>query len=269
MANPERGLRADTPWHGSCFLFCEYLWPTAAADRSSHVDLGRSMRLHRFMLLPSALLGFALGLADARAGSLQVVVTANSAPAQDAVVSLHSPQAAVAVKPTPATIDQRNTQFTPRISVVHVGSPIRFPNSDNVRHQVYSFSPARRFELPLYSGKSAPPIVFDKPGVVELGCNIHDWMLAYVVVVDTPYHGVTDIHGLTTIEAPPGDYRMRVWHPNLAPGSPASEQGVTIGKHAARVGIALELVDRAAPAAPSDDKLRALQEKFRKLKDRK
>ena len=78
---------------------------------------------------------------------------------------------------------------------------------------MYSFSPAKRFELKLYSGRSAPPVLFDVPGVVVLGCNIHDWMSAYVYVLDTPYYALTDGNGHATIEVPVGRYTVRLWHP--------------------------------------------------------
>ncbi|MDN5781516.1 MAG: methylamine utilization protein [Luteimonas sp.] len=210
------------------------------------------------------LLGF--WATSVRAGQLDVLVTGNGLPAVDAVASLHSVEAAAATKPAPAVIDQRDTQFTPRVSVVHVGSQIRFPNSDNVRHQVYSFSPAKRFQLPLYSGKPASPVLFDKPGVVELGCNIHDWMVAYVVVVDTPYHAITDKLGRASLSAPPGRYRLRIWHPDLEAGTPPWEGDVVIGVQASSQKVDLPLGNRIAPQQPADDKLRALQEKFRALK---
>ena len=165
-------------------------------------------------------------------------------------------------------LDQRNTQFVPRVSVVTVGTPVSFPNSDNVRHQVYSFSPAKRFELPLYSGKPAAPVVFATPGVVELGCNIHDWMLAYVVVVDTPYHAITDARGQARIQAPAGTYTLRVWHPGLA-GGKVHEERVVLSSSPLDKVVALSLVAKTEAPAPADDKLRALQEKFRKLKEKK
>ena len=205
---------------------------------------------------------------NAHAGRLQVVVTGQGAPAADAVVSLHSPAAVAATRAGRATIDQRASQFVPRVTVVTVGTPVVFPNSDNVRHQVYSFSPAKRFELPLYSGKPAAPVVFNTAGVVELGCNIHDWMLAYVVVVDTPYHVVTDARGQGRIEAPAGTYILRVWHPGLKGGKPHEETVVLSAAPLERT-VALSLVATPAAPAPTDDKLRALQEKFRKLKEKK
>lgn len=219
--------------------------------------------------LPAVLAaGGLLASAWLQAAVLQVTVKASDAAVADAVVSLHSPAAAALVKPGDVEIDQRNTQFTPRISVIPVGTRVRFPNSDNVRHQVYSFSPAKRFELPLYSGRKAAPVTFDTPGVVVLGCNIHDWMLAYVVVVDSPYHAITDAQGHAQIDAPPGTYTLRTWHPDVAGNQPV-ERKITLAGSAAKAVVELELVAQRAPAAPADDKLRALQEKFRKLKERR
>lgn len=218
---------------------------------------------------PALLVGAWLAaVGSAHAGSLQVTVNAQGKPATDAVVSLHSAAAAAATRPGRSTVDQRDTQFVPRVSVVTVGTPVSFPNSDNVRHQVYSFSPAKRFELPLYAGKPAAPVVFGTPGVVELGCNIHDWMLAYVVVVDTPYHAITDARGQGRIEAPAGTYTLRVWHPGLKGGKPHEETVVLSAAPLERT-VALSLVATTSAPAPTDDKLRALQEKFRKLKEKK
>ena len=112
-----------------------------------------------------------------------------------------------------AIIDQVNKQFTPLVSVIQVGTPVSFPNKDNIRHQVYSFSPAKTFELKLYSGVPSQPVVFDKPGLVVMGCNIHDRMLAYVQVVDTPWFAKTGADGAARIEGlPAGDYQVHVWH---------------------------------------------------------
>src|SRR5271169_1126196 len=91
-----------------------------------------------------------------------------------------------------AVMDQKNRMFVPHVLAIQTGTAVSFPNSDNVRHQVYSFSSAKRFQLPLYAGTPAAPVVFDKPGVITLGCNIHDQMSAYVVVVDTPYFALTE-----------------------------------------------------------------------------
>ena len=118
-----------------------------------------------------------------------------------------------AKSPGKAAIDQVNKEFVPVLSVIQAGTSVVFPNRDNIRHHVYSFSPAKMFELKLYSGQPAEPVIFDKPGIVVLGCNIHDWMISYVVVVDTPYFGKTDASGAVRLEGlPPGEYELKIWH---------------------------------------------------------
>lgn len=118
--------------------------------------------------------------------------------------------------PRKASIEQANKSFIPLISVVQTGAEVNFPNNDTVRHHVYSFSASKVFELKLYSGKPARPVVFDKPGVVVLGCNIHDRMLAYVVVADTPWFAGSAAHGAAVIaDVPIGDYLLQTWHPRL------------------------------------------------------
>lgn len=116
-------------------------------------------------------------------------------------------------------IDQINKEFVPFVTPIQVGAAVTFPNKDNIRHQVYSFSPAKIFNLKLYSGVKADPVLFDKPGPVILGCNIHDHMLAYVYVVDTPYFGKTVRTGNVRIDdIAAGDYEVKIWHPNLEAG---------------------------------------------------
>lgn len=100
----------------------------------------------------------------------------------------------------PAEIEQRKRAFLPLVTVVQTGTSISFPNNDSVRHHVYSFSPPKTFELKLYSGVPAMPVVFDKPGTVVIGCNIHDRMTAYIHVVPTPHFAKTDAAGLARIE---------------------------------------------------------------------
>lgn len=117
-------------------------------------------------------------------------------------------------------IDQIDKAFVPRISVFQKGTSVEFPNHDNIRHHVYSFSEAKSFEIPLYKGTPADPIVFDKPGAISLGCNIHDWMWAHVYVTDTPYFGISDAQGNVALQdLPPGEYRVQVWH-HQQTGSP-------------------------------------------------
>jgi plastocyanin len=114
-----------------------------------------------------------------------------------------------------AVLDQRNRMFVPHVLPIQTGTAVIFPNSDNVRHQVYSFSPAKKFQLPLYAGTPAAPIVFDKPGVVTVGCNIHDQMSAHLVVVDTPYFALTTNGRAELSSLPEGRYDVRVWHEGM------------------------------------------------------
>jgi plastocyanin len=147
---------------------------------------------------------------------------------------------------TGAQIGQRERQFTPQVTVVQTGTAVSFPNFDTVRHHVYSFSPIRKFELKLYAGTPAAPVVFETPGTAVLGCNIHDRMNAWVHVVDTPLFTKTDATGKATLEVPPGDHRLRTWHYLLPePGAPV-EQAVHVNAAAAQVAVKLA-VQAAAP----------------------
>ena len=184
----------------------------------------------------------ALACQAATAATVQVQVNDGSGkPLADAVVFLESREARQAVRPATGTeIAQANKQFDPRVLVVPVGTSVSFPNRDTVRHHVYSFSPAKTFELKLYTGTAASPVVFDKTGIAVLGCNIHDNMAAWVVIVDTPYYGRTVQAGTVALASvPPGTYRMRVWHPGLPPGAPATDQALVVG--AADVSAAVRL----------------------------
>lgn len=167
--------------------------------------------------------------AGAGASGLAVhVADTAGAPLPDAVAWLE-PEAGHSIpKPTRgAEIEQKSLKFLPLVTVVQTGSRIEFPNNDKVRHHIYSFSPAHKFDQKLYSGASATPQIFDKAGVVVLGCNIHDKMVAYVRVVDTPYFAKADVSGLGRVDAPPGKYLLKVWHFNMAGGQP-SEQAVVV-----------------------------------------
>jgi len=115
-----------------------------------------------------------------------------------------------------AAIDQVNRRFVPRVSVIQTGTAVTFPNSDNIRHSVYSFSRPRSFTLKLYAGTPARPVVFDQPGVVVLGCNIHDTMVAWVLVVNSSYFTRTAADGTASLSGlPPGDYLLRAWNNSM------------------------------------------------------
>jgi plastocyanin len=165
-------------------------------------------------------------------------------PLPGAVAMLDSPAARAAVRPRAGLeVEQADKKFTQRVSIVPVGSEVQFPNRDKVRHHVFSFSKPKTFEIKLYIGTPANPVLFDKPGIVVLGCNIHDTMLAWVVVAETPYTGQTDALGqLRLADVPPGAYTLRVWHPDLPPGTPPAEQPLTVGGAEANAAVRLTQV---------------------------
>jgi plastocyanin len=151
--------------------------------------------------------------------------------------------------PKPAVMDQRNREFVPRVLAVSVGTSVEFPNNDSVSHQVYSFSPAKRFQLPLYKGQIHPPVTFDRPGLVVLGCNIHDAMVGYIYVTDAAYFGVTAPEGgLTLKELPKGDYRIVIWGPYIADAPASLVRNVHVdADETATARVQLTLALRARP----------------------
>jgi plastocyanin len=173
------------------------------------------------------LLAWSAAGASGPAVQVQVQDTAGKA-LPDTVVYVE-PEGGPAAGKAPATaeIEQKGLKFLPLVSVVQTGSKVFFPNNDKVRHHIYSFSPAHKFDQKLYSGQSAAPQVFDKAGTVVLGCNIHDKMLAYVKVVDTPYFAKTDGAGAVRIELPAGKYVVKAWHYNTVGGA-TPEQPLTV-----------------------------------------
>ena len=165
-----------------------------------------------------------LGAPPARAAGLTVEVrTRTGSPVADAVVSLYPGGHPAALGGTPRAyqIAQRDLQFSPFVLVVPAGSQVSFPNFDNVRHHVYSFSPVRRFELRLFARQQSRSVLFDRAGIVPIGCNIHDGMIAFVHVADTGLATKTDGLGRAVFaEVPAGAVLARVWHPYLrAPGN--------------------------------------------------
>ena len=165
-------------------------------------------------------------------------------PLHDAVVLLEPATGKLPVAPLAGVqIVQVKRQFAPQVSVVTVGTPVSFPNDDTVRHHVYSFSPVKTFELKLYAGVPNTPVVFDKPGIAVLGCNIHDQMVAWVVVVDTPLYARSAASGKARIEGvPPGNYQLRVWHSALAEGAPPTSSPLAVGSTDLEQRAALNLV---------------------------
>ncbi|MES2959325.1 MAG: methylamine utilization protein [Pseudomonadota bacterium] len=204
--------------------------------------------------LRPSLSGLAIGMAALAANAAWAtsasvaVVDADGKPLADAVVWAMVKGTRMQAAPgTNAQIAQRERQFQPQLSVVQTGTSVWFPNFDTVRHHVYSFSPIQRFELRLYAGTPAAPVVFDKAGVAALGCNIHDRMQAWVVVVDTPFFTRTDTAGTATLDLPPGDHRLRIWHALMGDSLAPVERSLTVG---ATLGARLTVALPRREAAP-------------------
>jgi hypothetical protein len=151
--------------------------------------------------------------------------------------------------PAAAVMDQRDRRFVPAILPVQTGALVSFPNTDSISHHVYSFSPAKRFEIYLPRGGEHPPVRFDRAGVVALGCNIHDWMLAYILVVDTPWFAQTDAAGRARLQGVPvGRYRLVVWHPRIVERETGLARELDLGAGGERWELRLKL-----PLLPARD----------------
>lgn len=198
----------------------------------------------------------------ALSSEITVTVTRNgqSTPVKDAIVYLDEQGT---VTPITTEIYQKDRQFHPHILVIPVGSQVAFPNRDNTQHHVYSFSPAKTFDIELYAGTPQAPVLFDKPGVVELGCNIHDHMQAFIVVTDTSIVGRTDANGQVVLPLGPADSRdgsitLNIWHPRLPDNTRPITRTIDAG-NPGNIGITL------APEPATDNSMNLLQQRFRNL----
>ena len=211
------------------------------------------MTYSRLALPAPMCLALCFATSGAIAGSLSVQVTDSAGKPLSDVIVVADAEAGVPMPrlARPAEIEQRGLKFLPLVSVVQTGSRISFPNYDKVKHHIYSFSPAKKFDQKLYSGVAATPQVFDKAGLVVLGCNIHDRMVSYVKVVDSPYFAKTGADGVARIAVPAaGKYTVSAWHYNMT-GAPA-EQPVALKSDAASA-LTFKLALKPAPteaAAP-------------------
>lgn len=174
------------------------------------------------------------------------------APVADAVASLTPLDAPIRAAPPaePVVVVQQGEEFRPHVTAVLAGTRVSFPNQDPVQHHVFSVSRPRKFDLPLYRGEPREPVLFDQPGVVSLGCNIHDWMSAYVVVLATPHFARSGSDGAAVIPAPPpGRHRLEIWHPR-AKAILTREVSVGAGAGTTEVVTLTLGVDRRVRRAP-------------------
>ena len=199
----------------------------------------------------AAIATFSLTCAGASASAISVQVNdSEGRPLADVVVYADPESGDAGPKLAKgATIEQRGSTFLPLVSVIQTGSKVTFPNYDKVRHHIYSFSPAKKFDQKLYSGVAAAPQVFEKPGTVVLGCNIHDRMIAYVKVVETPFFARTDAAGVARIDVPAaGKYKVSAWHFNMAGAT--AEQTLAVKAGAAQSALSFKLALKAPASAP-------------------
>lgn len=191
------------------------------------------------------------GFAPAGASTLEVRLSNSSGQAvEDAAVVLELPSGTPPLRQARAVIQQQDREFMPYLTIVQTGTSVEFPNRDPFKHHIYSFSAAKTFEIKLYAGKPEKPVVFDKPGKVVLGCNIHDWMEAYVLVVDTPYFAKTGSDGHARLDkVPPGEYIMRVWHPRLQ--ADLAVRNITLGQTPISLALQASIPPRVSrPKSP-------------------
>ena len=123
------------------------------------------------------------------------------------------PGASPWLKPSKAAIFQKGLQFSPPLLVVPKGATVSFPNEDNELHNVFSYSKSKRFDLGRYPRGESKNVVFDKPGIVKIYCEVHPWMRAAVLVLENPYFAIVSGNGSFLIEGiPPGRYELLAWN---------------------------------------------------------
>ncbi len=193
----------------------------------------------------------------AQAASVSLTITDSDGHAlADAVVSVMPVNKTISgpdgpsATPIATIIDQRNETFIPYVVTIRRGGSVTFRNSDKTRHHVYSFAPIKQFEYVLKPTESSPPVVFDKPGIVVLGCNIHDQMIAYVDVTDAPWVTVTPASGVAHIDGlPSGDFVITIWHPFIRPGVTPPTRKVSLPTQDSTTAVAVAI----NPPHPRDD----------------
>ena len=219
---------------------------------------GMNLRLMRSFIL-SGLIGLLLVFSySASAQGLRVLLTdADGNTLENAVIELLLPadlQSSYQAELTDV-VDQRDKEFVPTVTVVPVGSEINFPNSDDILHHVYSFSTAKTFNIPLYGQGQNDDFVetFPVSGIVEIGCNIHDWMLAYIYVAESSLYAMSGADGVAEMSGlPSGEFSLRVWHPRAAASLEELTQTVTLSSATTTsLSVSLELQrDRRVRRAP-------------------
>lgn len=193
-------------------------------------------------------LGFLLIAAPVFAAKVSVTVRDKYGnPAVDAVVYvIEATPGAHAAPDKPYIMDQIKQEFVPHVVPIQVGGKVSFPNQDNVHHHLFSFSEAKKFEIPLQKGKPADPVEFEKAGIVKVGCNIHDWMNGIILVLPNPYFAKTNAKGLAELELPDGELaELEVFHERLRGDIAATRQKIKLAEGAkAEFKLPLKMANR-------------------------
>ena len=219
------------------------------------------MLLSRFFILPFSLVIWLLGCLTLLLGSHVIaaeisVTDLDGKPLSDAVVEVYINDQEIS-SPNRRRVVQRDATFHPHVTIMPVGSQVVFPNEDTTRHHVFSFSQAKTFDLELYLSETPEPVHFDTPGVVVLGCNIHDHMQAFIVVSTAPYIGLTNAQGrLQLTDLPEGQHSVRVWHGRMDDSHAVWWEGNVSDAERLNVRVALNALP---PEPPS---LSPLQKRF-------
>jgi len=205
--------------------------------------------------LATRLLAPLLFCVNAIAANIEATVLSPAGkPVEDAAVVMEPVVGANPKRQRTVTIEQRDREFIPYVTIVQTGTMVEFPNHDAFKHHIYSFSPAKVFEIKLYADKPSQPVLFDKAGEVALGCNIHDWMEAYVLVVNSAYFAKTGSGGRAIIrDVPAGRYRLRVWHPRQKAEAPLRDVEVRSGPTPTRLDLLADVAARASKPKPPLD----------------
>jgi plastocyanin len=200
----------------------------------------------------------ALAAPPARPASLDARVTdAAGKPVADSVVYAIAGSSHERPGKAPVAVEQIDREFVPYVTPVQVGTVVTFPNRDPILHHVYSFSPAKTIDIPLYTGKSPVEVVFDKPGVVTLGCNIHDWMIGYILVVPTSHFAKTDRQGIAKLrDLPAGAYDVHAWHPQQRAAPAAQRVTLDAPSSAPSVEFSIDAPPRKPKYKPPLDRLK-------------
>jgi plastocyanin len=213
-----------------------------------------------YLAFPSLVLLLFAATGQAEEHTFRVIDQNTGQAVSNAVLAVESP----AAEPLETEIVQKNRAFHPHILVIPTGSMVHFPNRDNTQHHVYSFSAAKTFDIELYAGQPEAPITFDKAGIVELGCNIHDHMQGFIVVTGNGIHGRTDDNGRVSLALPAAPRNepisVSAWHPRLANNTRMVDLRVEMAPGGV-TPIPLELV----PEEPATSSMDMLQRRFEEL----